>query len=72
MAMDDIAQRLAIRDSFLRKMAAQQTPDERMREMWRMQQAAWERLRRIPEAWDLYKRHQFKKRAIDVRPEYIE
>ena len=69
--MDDIAQKLAIRDSFLRKMVARQTADERMREMWRMQQAAWERLKRIPEAWDLYKRHQFKKRAIDVRPEYL-
>ena len=69
--MDDIAEKLAIRDSFLRKMAAKQTPDERMREMRRMQQAAWERLQRIPEAWELYKRRQLKKRAIDVRPEYF-
>ena len=68
----DIAQKLAIRDIFLRKMAAKQTPDEQMRDMWQMQQASWERLKRIPQAWDLYKRRQFKKRAIDVRPEYLE
>ncbi len=70
--MDDIAQKLAVRDSFLRTLAAKQTPDDQMREMWRMQQTAWERLQRIPEAWDFYKRRQFKKRAIDVRPEYLE
>ena len=70
--MDDIAQQLAARDSFLRKMSAQQTPDELMRDMWQMQQASWERLKRIPEAWELYKRQQFKQRAIDVRPEYLE
>jgi hypothetical protein len=70
--MDDIAQKLAARDSFLRKMSALQTADERMRDMWRLQQASWERLKRIPQAWDLYKRRQFKMRAIDVRPEYLE
>ena len=70
--MDDIAQKLAIRNGFLRKMAAKQTPDEQMREMWRMQKASWGRLKRIPEAWDLFKRQELKKRAIDVRPEYLE
>src|SRR5271156_5632122 len=70
--MDDIARKLAIRDSLLRKMPARQTLDELMREMWRMQQASWERLKRIPQAWDFYKRRQFKQRAIDVRPEYLE
>lgn len=70
--MDDIAQKLAIRDGFVARMATRQTPDERMREMWMMQQASWERLKRIPEAWNLYKRQQFKQRAIDVRSEYLE
>jgi hypothetical protein len=70
--MDDISQKLAIRDSFLRKLAAAQSPDERMRDMWRMQRESWERLTRIPEAWNFYKRQQFKQRAIDVRPEYLE
>jgi hypothetical protein len=69
--MDNVEQQLAIRDSFLRKMAAKQSADERMREMWRLQKASWERLQRIPEAWELYKRQQFKQRAIDVRPEYL-
>jgi predicted metalloprotease with PDZ domain len=70
--MDDIAEKLAIRDSFLRKRAAAHSPDELMREMWRMQQASWERLKRIPEAWNSYQRQQFKQRAINVRPEYLE
>jgi hypothetical protein len=71
-SMDDIAQKLANRDSFLRKLAARQTPDERMQEMWRMQQDSWEQLKRIPQAWNLYQRQQFKQRAIDVRPEYFQ
>jgi hypothetical protein len=70
--MDDIAEKLAIRDSFLRKQAAAQSPDELMREMWRMQRESWDRLKRIPEAWNSYQRQQFKQRAIDVRPEYFE
>jgi hypothetical protein len=70
--MEDIVEKLAARDRFLRKMAARQTPDEQMRDMWRMQRESWERLKRIPQAWDLYKRRQFKKRAINGRPEYFE
>ncbi len=71
-AVDEIAEQFAVRDRFLRKLAASKTPDELMREMWRMQQASWETLQRIPQAWDAYKRQQFKKRAIDVRPEYFQ
>jgi hypothetical protein len=70
--MDDIAEKLAIRDSFLRKMAAKQTVGELMREMWRRQQESWEKLQRMPDAWNAYKRQQFKQRAIDVRPEYLQ
>ncbi len=70
--MDDTAQQLAIRDSFLRKMAAKQSTDELMRDLWQMQQASWDRLLRIPEAFEIYKRQQFKQRAIDVRPEYFD
>ena len=70
--MEDTAEKLAIRDSFLRKLAARKTPDERMRDMWRIRQSAWDAMRRTPGAWELYKRHQLKKRAIDARPEYIQ
>ncbi|HEX4125835.1 MAG TPA: hypothetical protein VHY37_14000 [Tepidisphaeraceae bacterium] len=70
--MDEIAEKLATRDSFLRKMAARQTVDQLMREMWEMQQASWDQLQRIPEAWNLYKRQQFKQRAIDARPEHFQ
>ncbi len=69
--MDEVSQKLEIRDSFVRKISARQTPDERMREMWRMQQASWEKLKRTPSAWNLYIRHQFKQRAVDVRCEYL-
>jgi len=70
--MDDTGEQLQIRDSFLRKMAAKQTPEERHQKMFEMRQAALERLQSNPTAWEAYKRNQFRKRAVDERPEDFE
>ena len=63
----DIADQLAIRDSFRKKLALRMTPSERMREMARLQEATWETLLRNPAGYAYFMRRNFKARAIDVR-----
>lgn len=65
--MDDLSRQLAARDSLRRKLAWAKTPRERMQEMARLQQAAWEALRLSPEGYAHFLRRNFKKRAIPVR-----
>ena len=64
--MDDLAEQVAIRDSFRRKLALRQTPAERMAAMARLQEATWEILRRSPEGYARFLRRNFKARAIPV------
>ena len=70
--MDDIAEQLAIRDSFRRKMVLKDSPAERMRAMARLQQRTWDALRASPTGWANFLRRNFKMRAIDVRDEWQE
>jgi hypothetical protein len=65
--MDEISQQLALRDSLRRKLALAKTPAERMREMARLQEAAWETLRRSPQGYAHFLRRNFKARSITVR-----
>ena len=65
--MDDIAEQLAIRDSFRKKLALRQTPSERMAAMARLQETTWEILRRSPEGYARFLRRNFKARAIPVK-----
>lgn len=66
-AMDDISEQLAIRDSFRKKLELKKTPAERMREFRRLQKISWEALRRSPGGYAHFLRRNFKARAIDVR-----
>ncbi len=61
----DIAEQLAIRDRFRRKMALRKTPEQRMREMAERQRALAGRM--SPEGYAHFIRRNFKKRAIEVR-----
>lgn len=70
--MDNISEKLAIRDSFLQKMAERKSPEEHLRELARRRRIEWETLKRIPHAWEAFKRTQFKQRAIHGRPEYFD
>ncbi|HSU65340.1 MAG TPA: hypothetical protein VLJ39_00585 [Tepidisphaeraceae bacterium] len=63
--MDDIASQLAARDRFLQASNRLLTPRRRMEKMFRMQQAAWETLRRNPEGYARFLRRNFKARAVD-------
>ena len=65
--MDEIAQQLAIRDSFRKKLALAQTPSERMAAMARLQEATWDILRRSPEGYARFLRRNFKARALTVK-----
>jgi hypothetical protein len=65
--MDDIAEQLAIRDRFRKKMIQRETPSERLRAMARLQQETWDALRSSPSGWAHFLRRNFKARAIDVR-----
>lgn len=65
--MEDISEQLARRDHFRRMISWQKTPEQRMAEMARMQQAAWEMLRRSPEGYAHFLRRNFKARAIGAR-----
>jgi len=64
--MDDIAEQLARRDRYLRKVDLQKTPEQRMDEMALLQQRAWTILRSSPEGYARFIRRNFKARAINV------
>ncbi|QOV92067.1 hypothetical protein [Humisphaera borealis] len=69
---DDIARQLAIRDRLRRRMEAQRTPEERLAAMNKLQRACWERLQQNPEGLARFMRRNIRKRAIDVRPEWLD
>ena len=62
--MDDIARQLSIRDQFRRKLALQKTPEQRMRDMARLQDEMWATFRRSPEGYAHFLRRNFKARSI--------
>ena len=64
--MDDIAARLAARDRYRRRLALRKTPEERMAEMARLQEAMWARLRSSPEGYAHFLRRNYKARAIPM------
>jgi hypothetical protein len=65
--MDDLAEQLARRDSFRRKLALRKTPQERMRDMAKLQETMWATLRRSPEGYAYFLRRNFKARAVLMR-----
>ncbi len=66
-AMDEIAEQLAIRDSFRKKLEMRKTPEERMREFKILQERTLQVLLNSPEGYARFLRRNFKARAIDVR-----
>jgi hypothetical protein len=64
--MDDPAEQLKIRDSLRKKLVQQATPEERLRDMMRLQQMTWDLLRQSPEGYAHFMRRNFKARAIPV------
>jgi len=72
MAMDDLEPQLARRDRYRRKLALLKTPEERMRDMARLQERMWAILRSSPEGYAHFMRRNYMKRAIQHRPEYEE
>jgi hypothetical protein len=64
--MDEIAEQLAARDRYRRRLAVQKTPEERMAEMARLQKAMWARLQSSPEGYAHFLRRNYKARAIPI------
>ena len=64
--MDDVTAQLAIRDRYRRRLALLKTPEERMRDMARMQQAMWARLESNPAGYSHFLRRNYKARAIAI------
>jgi hypothetical protein len=69
--MDNIAEQLAIRDRFRRRLALQKTPEERMRDMARLQESAKAEMRRSPEGYAHFLRRNFRARAVGVRDQNV-
>jgi hypothetical protein len=63
---EDMASQLALRDSYRRKLALQKTPAERVRDMARLQEEMWARLRSSPEGYAHFLRRNYKARAIAI------
>jgi hypothetical protein len=66
MNMDDIAEQLAIRDRYRRKLALLKTPEERMRDMAKLQERAWAILKNNPQGYAHFLRRNYKARAISL------
>lgn len=65
---DDIAKELAARDRLRKHLGARKTPADRLRDMARLQQGAWQLLRNSPEGYARFLRRNFKARAIRTPP----
>jgi hypothetical protein len=64
--MDDISQQFGRRNRLRAHLALQKTPQERMADMAKLQEAMWETLRKSPEGYAHFLRRNFKARAIKV------
>jgi hypothetical protein len=65
--MDDVSRQTLLRDRLRRKLAAAQTPRQRLEEMARLQEATWRMLRANPSGYARFLRRNYKARAIQVR-----
>lgn len=65
--MDDLAEQFARRDRLRRKLALEKTPEQRMRDMARLQERMWATLRSSPDGYAHFLRRNYKARAIKVR-----
>jgi len=65
--MNDLNAQIARRDSLRRKLALQKTPEQRLRDMARLQQVMWSTLRSSPQGYGHFLRRNYKTRAIAVR-----
>jgi hypothetical protein len=65
--MDEIAEQLARRNRFRRKLAASESPSERFRAMMRLQQRGWDLLRKSPAGYAHFIRRNFKARRVTNR-----
>jgi hypothetical protein len=54
-------------ERYRRKLAWRKTPEERMRDMDRLQERMWAILRSSPQGYAHFMRRNFKARAIDVK-----
>jgi hypothetical protein len=67
--MEDLNEQLARRDRMMRHLALQKTPEQRMRDMAKLQERMWSVLRANPTGYAHFMRRNFKARAIAVQPE---
>jgi hypothetical protein len=65
--MDDISEQLARRDRFRLKMALLKTPEERMRDMDRLQERMWATMKSSPEGYAHFLRRNFKARSVHYK-----
>jgi hypothetical protein len=65
--MDDLDAQLAHRDNFRRQRALKMTPEERLREMAKLQQRMWAILKSSPTGYAHFLRRNFKARAVRVK-----
>ncbi|HUB25426.1 MAG TPA: hypothetical protein VL992_08340 [Tepidisphaeraceae bacterium] len=63
----DIEAQLARRDAYRRKLAMLKTPQERMRDMAKLQERMWAILRSNPEGYAHFLRRNHKARAISIQ-----
>jgi ribosomal protein L32E len=70
--MDDVNEQMALRDRLRRELWRRKTPQQRMRDMARLQESMWATLRRSPDGYAHFLRRNFKARAVLVQGAYRE
>lgn len=65
----EIAEQLARRDGYRRKLSLLKSPAQRMAEMWDRQAANWITLQSSPEGYAHFLRRNYQARAISVSPD---
>ena len=65
--MEDVSEQLALRDRWRRELWRRKTPQQRMRDMARLQESMWATLRRSPDGYAHFLRRNSKARAIPVQ-----
>jgi len=58
-SMEDVSAQLAARDRYRRRASLLKSPEERMAEMWRLQQAMWARLQSNPAGYAHFLRRNY-------------
>ena len=65
--MDEISEQHARMEHFRRKLAWRKTPEERMRDMVKLQNRMWAILRSSPQGYAHFMRRNFKARAVSYK-----